>query len=577
MKYYISISAWNLLESFTTESISPVAFYSERKYGAKLSRFLEDKFDRTYKLVLSTKDNGGNYTIVVDEGLVDKSLLVPEKDKTIFSYPKTIYFQKGLIAFRFNSQEIMDSLIAESQILFEVKCVGKYLSDFYVKEVKTTTIKTGKIGNLLSFDFMNYVEHDNRYNFIKGAITGFARGIMTAQSNDSRALQSKVMELKNAFAGLNTITLMGYGEIRNAGKYTSMIEECKRMYYSQRVEPTRIFDIMKQQFSEITKLAEIRANTISNKDQSYDQNMINSEIMSVRNRIFAIEEANNIGILISELEAIKKAERENGIKVGKERVYFKVDTPEYERKQEIKRLLNDFTKGNEEYKQLKDELQKLYARQSNNSNGQEILEGAIQAIFTRLSDLSNEIIKKISATECRNDLDLSPINISNRIEVASSYGLPEELSFFNMLLNVILDNPLDSPISDNAILRLVEKGTQAFIELPESATEDGKAIVNCMRGFWLYKNHRAASFDIPSNMEVIKSTMGFLLKPFGFDQIERYLLNKKCQHKEYAFMLWGACIGFADMPKTFTEVLYSDVIEAEKLDCFTRNNIEKLL
>lgn len=26
MKYYISISAWNLLESFTTESISPVAF-----------------------------------------------------------------------------------------------------------------------------------------------------------------------------------------------------------------------------------------------------------------------------------------------------------------------------------------------------------------------------------------------------------------------------------------------------------------------------------------------------------------------------------------------------------------------
>ena len=63
MKYYISISAWNLLESFTTESISPVAFYAERAYGAKLSRFLEDKFDRTYKLVLSTKDNGGDYTI----------------------------------------------------------------------------------------------------------------------------------------------------------------------------------------------------------------------------------------------------------------------------------------------------------------------------------------------------------------------------------------------------------------------------------------------------------------------------------------------------------------------------------
>ena len=325
MKYYISISAWNLLESFTTESISPVAFYAERAYGAKLSRFLEDKFDRTYKLILSTKDNGGDYTIEVDEELIDKSLLAPEKDKTIFSYPKTIYYQKGLVAFRFNTQEIMDSMIAESQILFEVKCVKKYQSDFYVKEVKPTTIKSGKIGNSLSFDFMNYVEQDNRYNLIKGAITGYARGIMTAQSSDSRTLQTKVMDLKNAFAGLNTITLMGSGEIMNAGKYIAMIEDCKILYNSQREEPTRIFDIMKQQFSEIIKLAETRANAISGHGLSYDQDMINSEIMSVRNRIFAIEEANNIGSLISELEAIKKSERENGLMVGVSATEFAPD------------------------------------------------------------------------------------------------------------------------------------------------------------------------------------------------------------------------------------------------------------
>ena len=295
--------------------------------------------------------------------------------------------------------------------------------------------------------------------------------------------------------------------------------------------------------------------------------------MSVRNRIFAIEEANNIGSLISELEAIKKSERENGLMVGKERLYFKAGTPEYERKQEIKRILNDFTYGNEEYKMLKDELKKLYGKQSESSNEVESLEGAIQAIFTRLSDLSNEIIKKIAATESKNNLDLSAITISNNIVVESANGLKAESSFFNTLLNVILDNPLDSPISENAILKFVEKGTKAFMELPESETEDGKQIVNCMRGFWLYKNHRAVSFEIPSDMEVIKSTMGFLLKPFGFDQIERYLLNKKCQHKEYAFMLWGACIGYADMPKTFTEVLYSDAKEAEKLDRFTRKFI----
>ena len=75
---------------------------------------------------------------------------------------------------------------------------------------------------------------------------------------------------------------------------------------------------MKQQFSEIIELAETRANAILGHGHSYDQNLINSEIMFVRNRIFSIEEANNIGYLISELEAIKKAERENGLMVGRD-------------------------------------------------------------------------------------------------------------------------------------------------------------------------------------------------------------------------------------------------------------------
>ena len=133
---------------------------------------------------------------------------------------------------------------------------------------------------------------------------------------------------------------------------------------------------------------------------------------------------------------------------------------------------------------LKDELKRLYGKQFENSNDVEILEGAIQAIFTRLSDLSNEIIKKIAATESKNNLDLSAITISNKIVIESTSGLQAELSFFNTLLNVILDNPLDSPISENAILKFVEKSTRAFMELPESETEDGKQIVNCMRGFW---------------------------------------------------------------------------------------------
>jgi len=59
-------------------------------------------------------------------------------------------------------------------------------------------------------------------------------------------------------------------------------------------------------------------------------------------------------------------------------------------------------------------------------------------------------------------------------------------------------------------------------------------------------------------MPVLQSIMSFFVKPLGFDQIERYMMIKKFSSKAYAFMLWGAWIGFADMPKTFTNVLYQN-------------------
>ena len=59
-------------------------------------------------------------------------------------------------------------------------------------------------------------------------------------------------------------------------------------------------------------------------------------------------------------------------------------------------------------------------------------------------------------------------------------------------------------------------------------------------------------------MPVLQSVMSFFLKPFGFDQIERYMMNKKFTEKKYAMMLWAACNGYAALPKTFTSVLHQD-------------------
>ena len=40
-------------------------------------------------------------------------------------------------------------------------------------------------------------------------------------------------------------------------------------------------------------------------------------------------------------------------------------------------------------------------------------------------------------------------------------------------------------------------------------------------------------------------------------------------------MLWGACVGFADMPKTFTNILFDNKELTKHMDNFIINNIKE--
>jgi hypothetical protein len=46
------------------------------------------------------------------------------------------------------------------------------------------------------------------------------------------------------------------------------------------------------------------------------------------------------------------------------------------------------------------------------------------------------------------------------------------------------------------------------------------------------------------------------MKLQGHDQINKMLVTKGIQHKQIAFTLYGAYIGFANMPKTFTNLIF---------------------
>lgn len=564
MKYYISINSWNLLESFVTESLSPFAFYSKRNFGNNLSRYTSSVNDKINFLVLSAVDNGGDYTIEIDESILDKKSIKPVKNlKTLFTYCKTIYYQIGQIGFRFADQSLLDSFVAESQILFEVKCVEKYLPSFFVKKVKEkkASITLQRIGEPFSFEQLEFIAKDDKFNAIKGAIVGYVRGELTASKPDDQILTSMIKDVKNSFAGLHTQIMINDIEVQNPDIYIVKLRECKKLFQEIREEKTNNFDILTHLFLEIRDLASLRYLEVSkykSSDWHFTYEKLISQKQDIEDHICQVEIENNITVIKTELEQIKEQERLMGKSQGKTRVYFKKGTEEYDRKCQLNIMLKEFKDKNSHYQSLLNELEEINQQIVNSTSGKSQYDNAIAALFSRVSDIINDLQKKLEAGKSLNMVNLAPLKYSTEslVQLETSTHDIAEVELFNILLRIIFNRTALQPISDAFILTLIEDAANEYKTTSSATTDNGLRIIACLRDYWKYKHNLISAFSIPTDMPILQSIMSFFLKPFGFDQIERYMLNKKYTEKKYALMLWGAYNGYAALPKTFTTILY---------------------
>ena len=575
MKYYINVSAWNLLESFVTESISPNSFYGERDFGNNLSRYINDKNDKTNYLLLTEKDLGGDYSICIDEQLLDlKCLTAGQKKSGSYLYGKTLYYKNGLVQFRFATKELKNSLISESKILYEVKCVEKYEQDFVVEDIEKNSLKLKRDSETISFEELTYVENDNRFNKLKGAIVGYVRGQLTTVDTKGQQLLSELKNLKNTFASLNT-QIMTNDEYVDNQTILPLIEKCRDLYLSKTNEASNSFDVLRHQYIEINKLSIMKANEIK-KENSGENGRRKKELESkkgvISKKLNKILIDNNIKKVFDELYFLKEQEKDNGIKNGKQREYFKKGTPEYNRKMELKAKIKEFEECNNDCKMLNSELNDINEQIKNMSGGSYKFDSTLSALFFRVSDILNDLIRDVSSETDSGNVDMCRLVCNNNeLQVASS---PDEaMVYFNVLLNCIMTNKHEKLISDVFILQTIETSANIYKSTPEIDCDKRNSILQTLREFYLYKTHKADTFAIPDNMPVFQSVMSFLVKPLGFDQIERFMLNKKYTQKCYAFMLWGACKGFADLPKTFTKILYENQNATKSLDDFLFDKI----
>lgn len=561
-KYYINVTSWNLLESFVTESISPCSFYKKRTFGNNLSRYIDYEKERNNVLILSTTDLGDEYSIILDEELIDLNSLQRIKGcKNIYTYNQTIYYQKELISFRFSSKELCDELIAESKILYEVKCIEKYSNHFIIKENYKKVNSIDKVSEQLAFDECKFIEKDNTYNTYKGALISFGRGLLTTICSDVLNLKKNIYDLKNIFAGLNTQIMMNNVDVDNIDYYSSSIEECKYIYNKSIPLSTNSFDVIKQIFLEIVKTTKLRATEINNSILDEERvKKLKEERSEYQELLYNIKNSSSIEIdlIYKELNIIKNQEKNNGLAIGKERLYFKHGTLEYTRKQELQDEIKHFKENNIKYKLYSLKIKEIDDTLNNSFRENTKYDNNLMCMFTRISDILNELIKKVNSLDTNNTLrieDLPEINKDGLLFKSNNEN--SELEYYYSTLNYLLNHQINN-ITENEILSIIEESARIFKDKNIAKSDSGQIIIETLRNFWLYKNGKRISFSIPENFPILQSIMSFYIKPYGFEQIERYMLNKGYQEKCYALSLWGACIGFYSLPKTFINSLYEN-------------------
>lgn len=422
-------------------------------------------------------------------------------------------------------------------------------------------ISTGKIANAISFQLQEYVAQDCIYDRLKGMIVAFTRAMAFAKNPQEQKLMCILRDLKNSFAGLNTQVMVSEIAVSNESKYISLIQTAKGIYNGTVKTRTNLFDILMQHFSEIVKLAKARAEEISQNKQANStdkRDFLITQKDALESKLYSMECHDGISDWIEELNSIKKKERDNGIKMGKKREYFKKGTWEYERKKYLKQEIKKYEDENYEFKSIKQQIADIKQQITNIESGSSMYDTTLGALFVRVSDIMNELIGKAKVSgEANGNIDYSCFSLKNLTISIDVLNSDEEKVFLDIIMNEALMCK-QRGLSDEVVLNLIVESANKYKCLECSNTEKGKQILSTLRDFWSYKHNQCSSFSIPANLVVLKSLMAFFIKPFGFDQIDRYAQNRGIDSKEYGYMLRGVVIGYTAFPKTFTDALYTN-------------------
>lgn len=546
------------------ECVSPFSFYARRCFGSDLSRHFEES-ERMNHLLLSTKEPISDFAIKIDSSSLNLQYLSRvRKSKYLYLYPRSIFFQKGKVKFRFATEELLKTFLAETEIMLEIKCTALYSDDFYISNTGSEYAVPMDLDILPMEAQEESIIQEDKFNYTKGAIIGYCRGLLTNKSQEETDAIVALTNLRNDIVGLHTQIMVDDNYVPTRSLDSSIIR-AEELYNKALYRKTQNFRVISLLYADLIEKANLRYEEMQSRKTTnfrLNESEIKRAIVDSKEAIRQYEFNSNLLPLVNELEKIKRDEVENGKKIGQRRKFYPKGSPEFTRKQELKANIENYKKSNKKHLELVKRLQGLQNQLYLISTGASEFDSAIATISNQISDVIANIEKDVQSSNRQVNIDFSCFKTCRNGEliIFDPDYKAAELEYYNILMRTILEYPVKElrPASDVDMLNLLKVSMNRYKEIGTSfATDDGQRIRRILLNYWFYKNHDPkGKVELTEEFPLINNIIAFFLKGSDFSQIERYTVNKGIKHKEYALMLFGGLVGFASLPRTMTASIY---------------------
>lgn len=536
-QYYIPLCSkdFTFENIFSSESISPVNFYSKRGFGIDYF-FLLPGFHNENALILFNKPplydisniNGDviKFILAIDESAIDLNEII-FVNEGVLGYQKTIFLNKENFKILCFSDVAMRTLQLKAEASLPTKGLRKYhlnfeiISDNDCVSFETTSIEKLKIANE---NLQKEITFDRHYNFFKGFIYGVSLGLINTKSSEELKIKQSLQQITNSFAELKNRS-----EDNGKGNYSRPISKSSTYIFEKKTRDN--IEESRRLFLQLFPEFDI--------DEKSVAQFVYKEFSK---RIKSMEEALQF-------------------------VNFQILADELFGSSNYQRLKSLFSKKNKEVNPIlfyDIMLQQIEAFQSNVGYNTKLSKDSANNDFKDACyKLSNFIDERFLGSTISKSVDLSPVKydyttnqvfIQNGFESVTNKQLEEFIQICNDIFHYSKFGKGEA--TKESILRIVETVGSKFSKTKEGTSSQ----------LFQYLNNEISSYSIEKASSVVmKNFVAFVFNPNSIEKLTNFIESKGIEHEWMAFAFWGAYNGFANLSRNFVKPIFdTDNIELQQ-------------